>query len=189
MNCVSGVSAIEFALIAPLLISLFICGAEIEDAVIVLRKVTDMSHTVANLTTQYETMTTDDASLVLAATLLVMNPYSTSTAELIVSEISVGSGGTGTVVWSCGLNRTPRALNSTVTVPSTTNSDTTSYLIYGESWYTYTPVVISTVIPGFAIPDLPMYESLYMVPRQSTSIPLTIGTGSSDVTCNYPSSS
>ncbi|NHN83768.1 pilus assembly protein [Acetobacter musti] len=202
-NCRRGVSAIEFALVAPVLIILFICGAEIEDAVIVMRKVTTASHTIANLTTQYETMTTDDASLVLAASLLVLEPYSTNPAEMVVSEVSVGSSGTGTVVWSCGLNRAARALNETVTLPAGTDSTASSYLIYGEAWYDYLPPVLSSYLPKFSGSGqsspytLSMYESLYMVPRQSSSIPLTAGSGSGDVSltsgsatvkCNYSSS-
>ncbi|NHO31730.1 TadE/TadG family type IV pilus assembly protein [Acetobacter fallax] len=196
LACRRGVSAVEFALLAPILITMFVGGTEIEEAVVVLRKVTSTSYTVANLTTQYDTMTTDDAAIILEAAQMVLQPYPTSSAQTVVSEISVGSSGQGTIIWSCGLNHAPHTLNANITLPAGTDSSGSAYLIYGESWYSFTPPVISQFMPTVSGTgqgnsySLPMYENLYMVPRQSTSIPLTAGSNtSSGVTCTYPSSS
>ncbi|GBQ92573.1 Flp pilus assembly protein TadG [Acetobacter nitrogenifigens DSM 23921 = NBRC 105050] len=163
----SGVAAIEFALAAPVLILLMVGAYELEDALTVSRKVTTVAHTIANLATQYTSMSDSDADLVLQASELVLQPYSVATAQLIVSEVSVSTSGDATIVWSKGLNATPRATGSSVTLPSGT-STTTSAVILGEVTYTYTPPLANSVIP-----KLTMYQSLYMAPRQSSTIPLS----------------
>lgn len=191
-DCRRGVSAIEFAVLAPVLISLLVCGAEIEDAVVALRKVTGVVHTMANLTTQYETMSTSDVSLVMNASLLVLEPYSQSPAQITLTEVSISGDGTGKVVWSCGLNATPHDLGAIVSVPgNSSDSDSDGgYLIYAEARYKYTPWVM---LPKFSIPQIPLYQTLFMAPRQSTSVPLSAASGdssssSSSVNCLYQSS-
>ncbi|MFT8718623.1 pilus assembly protein [Acetobacter sp.] len=178
-DCQQGVVLVEFALMLPFLLMLLIGGTAIEEAVIVSRKVTGAVHTLANVTTQYTSVADEDLSLILSASTLVIEPYPTANAQLIVSELSVTSGGTGTVVWSRALNATPRAVGSTVNVSSSavsgsssdsssSSTTTTTYLIYGEVIYNYTPRIASSYIS-----PIQFYNSLFMVPRRSTSIPLT----------------
>ncbi|NHN88499.1 TadE/TadG family type IV pilus assembly protein [Acetobacter conturbans] len=179
--CRDGVAAIEFALLTPILIVMIIGGATVEEAIVVSRKVTAAAHTLANVTTQYTSVSTDDLSLVLSASTLVLEPYPSTPAKLIVSELSVTSDGTGTVVWSNAVNTTARAVGSTISVPATavsssssdsssssSTTSTTTYLIYGEVTYDYTPRMANAYISG-----IQFSESLFMVPRRSDSIPLT----------------
>ena len=47
-----GASAIEFAILLPLMVTLYISGFEISQAVSIYRKVTIIAHTVADLVAQ-----------------------------------------------------------------------------------------------------------------------------------------
>lgn len=171
-----GVAALEFALMAPILLIMLIGGTALEEAVVVSRKVTAAAHAIADVTTQYTSVATTDLSLVLQASTLVLEPYPSTTAKMTVSEIMVPpNGGSGTVVWSQALNTDPRGVGSTVSIPagSTTSTSDNTYLILGEISYNYTPRVANNIVPGITF-----YQSLFMVPRRSTSIPL--GSSSSD---------
>ncbi|MBV1836460.1 pilus assembly protein [Acetobacter estunensis] len=174
-RCQRGAAAIEFALLLPVLVMMLVGGITLEDAVIVSRKVTAAARTLANVTTQYTTMAESDVSLVLSASKLVLEPYSTTPAGMVVSELSVTSAGTGTVVWSrASGTATARATGSTVTVPTDSSTASTSYLIYAEVSYAYVPSLAS----AFMSKNLTLSEKLFMVPRRSTSIPLTSSSGS-----------
>lgn len=170
-----GVAAVEFALIAPILLIMLIGGTALEEAVVVSHKVTAAAHSIADVTTQYSTVANTDLSVILSASTVVLEPYPTTSAKMVVSEVQVASGGgTGTVVWSQALNTGPRAIGSTVSIPAasaSSDSDTT-YLILGEVTYNYTPRVANKFVPGITF-----YQSLFMVPRISTSIPLTSSSG------------
>ncbi|MCH4090686.1 TadE/TadG family type IV pilus assembly protein [Acetobacter sp.] len=165
-----GVAAVEFALITPILLIMLIGGTALEEAVVVSRKVTGAAHALADVTTQYTSVADSDLTLALQASTLVLEPYPSSSAKMTVSEIMVASNGqSGTVVWSRALNTDPRTVGASVAIPagSTTSTSGGTYLILGEISYNYTPRVANNIVPGITF-----YQSLFMVPRRSTSIPL-----------------
>jgi Flp pilus assembly protein TadG len=67
-----GASAIEFALLAPLMIGLYIGCVEISEGIAADRKVTLTAGAVANLTAQVTTITPADMSNILAASTAIM---------------------------------------------------------------------------------------------------------------------
>jgi len=78
-----GASAIEFALLAPLMLGLYIGCVEISEGVAADRKVTLTAGALANLTSQVTTLTTTDMSNILNASIAIMNPYTGSVAAKI----------------------------------------------------------------------------------------------------------
>ena len=78
-----GVSAVEFALIAPLMLGLYIGCVEISEGVAADRKVTLTAGALANLTSQVTTLTTADMSNILNASTAIMNPYTGAVAAKI----------------------------------------------------------------------------------------------------------
>jgi Flp pilus assembly protein TadG len=62
-----GVSAVEFALLALLMIALYFGSVEVSDGVIADRKVTLTAAALANLTAQVPTISTSDMSNILDA--------------------------------------------------------------------------------------------------------------------------
>jgi len=152
-----GVSAVEFALIAPLMVSLYLGCVEISDGVSAQRKVTLIASTVANLTAQSTTLSTTDVSNILDASTAIIYPYSSSTLKMTVSCIAIDANKNATVKWSVTRNGT--ALSGSVTLPTALQVANTQ-LVYSQASYGYQPAV------GYTITGtLTLSEQMYMMPR------------------------
>jgi len=162
----SGVSAVEFAMLLPLMLTLYLGAVEISQAVGVDRKVTLTTRTVADLASQATTINNTDMSNLLNASAAVIIPYSTTNGQLkvTVSEVDVDANGTAKIAWSDTLGGTARAKGATVTLPAALNVANTS-LIWGEVSYTYTPT-IGYVVTG----SLNLSDQIYMRPRLSNTV-------------------
>lgn len=163
-----GVAAIEFALVAPILIVLYAGGFEIAQASTVYRKLTDTTVQLANVTSQYTTMSSTDVSNVLNASSQIMSPYSTGPLTVVLSEVETDSSGTtGTVQWSEPFQTTALSTSTKISMPSGFQQPN-SYYILAQTTYQYTPVIGSAFISPIA-----MSSQIFMLPRASSSIPYT----------------
>jgi len=150
-------SMVEFALIAPLMVSLYLGCVEISDGVSAQRKVTLIASTVANLAAQSTTLSTTDVSNILDASTAIIYPYSSSTLKMTVSCIAIDANKNATVKWSVTRNGT--ALSGSVTLP-TALQVANSQLVYSQVSYGYRPAV------GYTITGtLTLSEQMYMMPR------------------------
>jgi Flp pilus assembly protein TadG len=80
-NDESGVSAVEFAMLLPLMLTLYLGTVEISQAVGIDRKVTLTSRTLADLTSQVSSLSSSDMSNVLNASSAVIAPYESEQAQ------------------------------------------------------------------------------------------------------------
>ncbi len=144
----SGATAVEFALIAPLLIAIYFGAVELSSGFAVNRQVSLVTSTAASLIAKQSAITTAQMSDYLSASTAIMSPYSDSGIKITVSCLSVASG-QGTVSWSATLNGTARAAGSTVTVPSAVSGE--SKLVLSEVSYPYTPVVGYYLVGGLTL--------------------------------------
>jgi Flp pilus assembly protein TadG len=159
-----GVSAVEFALLLPMMLTLYITGTEISNAVAIDRKVSITARTVADLVSRSTTVSTGDMTDILAAASAVIAPYSATRIIVTVSQVYTDNNGNTTVTWSCTFQGTARTVGQPLTLPSqlVTNN---SYLIWGEAQFSYTPP-IGYVISG----TLNLKDQIYMAPRMSASV-------------------
>ena len=70
-----GISAVEFAMLAPLMVVLYLGGVEISQAIAVDRKVTLVARTLGDLVAQTSSVTTTDITNILSASAAVVQPY------------------------------------------------------------------------------------------------------------------
>jgi len=159
-----GVSAVEFAMLLPLMLTLYLGAVEISQAVGIDRKVTMTSRTVADLASQVTSISNSDMSNILNASSAVIAPYDPSKLKVTVSQVSIDNNGNATVSWSCTQGGTARTIGSSVTLPSALKIANTS-LIWGEAAYLYKPA-IGYVVTG----TLNLSDQIYMRPRLSNSI-------------------
>jgi|SRR5215469_5674568 len=158
-----GLAAIEFALLLPVMLLLYLGAFEISQAVSVKRQVTLTASTVANIVTQYASISASQTMPdILNASAAVLTPYSVSKAVVTVSCIAIDANGKATVTWSQALNGTARTVGSVVNLPAGLSVPNTS-LVLGETSYAYTPV-----IDFMHIGTLNLYSSVYMLPRSSS---------------------
>ena len=154
-----GVSAVEFALLAPLMIGLYLGCAEISDGIGADRKVSLAAATLANLASEVTSISTSDMTNILNASAAIITPYSASHLKATLSCIRIDSQGRATVAWSATLNGTARTVGASITIPSAL-AVPSSQLLFGEASYDYTPTVGYTITGTLTLSD-----KMYMAPR------------------------
>jgi Flp pilus assembly protein TadG len=162
-----GVSAVEFAMLLPLMLTLYLGTVEVSQGIAADRKVTLTARTVADLVAQVSSINNTDMNNSLNAAAAVISPFSINNLKVTVTSVAIDAAGNATVAWSDALNGTPRAVGSTVTVPTALNTPNSS-LIWSEVQYTYTPT-IGHVVTG----TLNLKDQIYMRPRLSESVART----------------
>jgi Flp pilus assembly protein TadG len=155
-------SAIEFAIIAPLLITLYFGCVEITDGIAADRKVTLTAGALANLTSQSQTISADGMTNILNASAAIIKPYSVGNLAATISCLKIDTAGIVKVKWSRTLNGTERAIGSTVTLPDAALvvPDKETYLVWAEVSYNYAPVVGYTITGSISLTD-----QMFMSPR------------------------
>jgi Flp pilus assembly protein TadG len=159
-----GVSAVEFAIVLPFMLTLYLGGVEVGDGMAIQFKTTIAARTVSDLASQYLTISDTDMSSILSAASSVVAPYSATSMAVTVSEITTDSKSKATITWSNSLNGTAHACNSVVTLPTNLQTPNIS-LIWGEVTYPYKPQM-GYVLTG----TINIYQSVYFYPRLANSI-------------------
>ncbi len=162
-----GVSAVEFAMLLPLMMTLYLGTVEVSQGVGADRKVTLTARTICDLVSQVSSIGNSDMTNALNASSAVMTPYPVSNLKVTVSSVKIDANGKATIVWSDTLNGTARTVGATVTLPTALNVANT-YLIWSEVQYTYKPL-IGYVVTG----TLTLKDQIYMRPRLSDSVTRT----------------
>lgn len=155
----SGVSAVEFALLLPIMVLLFLGGVELSDALTVQRKVTHVTSSLSDLVTQSKTISKKDMNNILDAAASIIAPYSESRLKIKVSGVAIDDKGKATVSWSEALNDTPLAKNSSITLPAAVTQPST-FIITAEVHYDYQPT-IGYVLTG----AIDLADKFYLRPR------------------------
>jgi Flp pilus assembly protein TadG len=157
-----GVSAVEFAFIAPVMIGLYLGCAEISDGVAADRKVSLISDALANLSSQVTTISATDMTNILDASGAIISPYSASNLKMTLSCLKISSTGVAKVQWSATRNGTARTVGSTYSFSSSTTALAVpnSWLLLAEVSYAYTPTVGYTITGTLNLTD-----QMFMGPR------------------------
>jgi Flp pilus assembly protein TadG len=159
-----GTSAVEFAVLLPLMLIMYFGSIQITDAISADRQVTLVASTVAEITSQYSQVSSTDVSNILGAASAVLAPFPVANASVTLSSVTIDASGNATVAWSSSLNGTQRSGTVTNLIPQGLLVPNTS-VIWGEATYNYKPV-IGWVITG----TLQMYDQIFLRPRQSNSV-------------------
>lgn len=184
-----GVSAVEFALVAPVMLVMLFGSAEASLAITVDRKVTLATSTVADLVAQQETLDCATLRQIMNVTRTVFTPYPNAPAVIRVASVAMDSG-TPKVEWSRMVDSggncvTSPALpvGSTISIAGNTGAGQSANLvqdlipagggvILGEVEYPYTSVGTS-----FFTNSITMRERAFLRPRKSPKVCLTGVTG------------
>jgi Flp pilus assembly protein TadG len=162
-----GISAVEFAMLLPVMMTLYLGTVEASQGIATDRKIELTAHALADLATQYTDITNADMSNILNAGAAIIAPYSANALQETVSEISINAQGVATVIWSDTLNGTALTVGQTVTVPASLVVPNT-YLIYAQTQYSYNPTY-GYVMTG----TLTLSDQSFMSPRESASVSRT----------------
>jgi Flp pilus assembly protein TadG len=162
-----GISAVEFALILPVMLTIYLGGNELSHALTIARKVTHVTSSLGDLVTQSKVLSATDVDKIFDAAKSIMTPYAT-TADLFkikLSGVRIDNNGKAWVDWSRALQDTPltqdapfNGLPAGVLVPNT-------HIVAAEVHYSYKPMLGYTLTGTFDLQD-----QFYLRPRLSESV-------------------
>ena len=166
-----AVAAVEFALILPLLLTLYIGSVELSSAITVDKRVATVSGSLGDLVARADgsisTSTVNDYFLAASAT---MAPYASTGVKQVVTSVYVDSDGVARVRWSRGYNGgTAHAYNEVYTMqPEFRDLARGGYVIIAEAALNYTPMFGIFFDTAFSL-----YHEYYFLPRFGEEITLT----------------
>ena len=160
----SGVAAVEFALLLPVMLGLYIGGLEFSDGFTVKRKVTNATSALGDLITRTEEITKAEMTDIFEAASAVIAPYDVGNLKIKVSGVAIDSESVATVEWGEAQNDTALAKGAPITLPDgVTLPD--SFLVVVEVHYNFDPA-IGYVITG----SIDISDTFYLKPRLSDSV-------------------
>lgn len=144
-----GVAAVEFAMIMPAMLAIYFGIVETGQAIMIDRKVTQLTRSLVDLTAQASTISNTEMSNIFDAAQTVMMPFTSVSPKMSVHHIVIDSAGVAKVCWSEQRNSTKLARGTTVTIPADVRLPNTSIMM-AQTSYDFTPVV-GWIIKGGAI--------------------------------------
>lgn len=175
-----GVAAIEFALIAPLLLTLYFVTMEVAQGIETNKKVSRVGSMVADLVGQQgRTVYKDDIDAIIQIGEAILKPYGRSTADTIIAGIDIDKYGNPKVRWSRqrvnGIFGRGPAKGTSITVPGDLKIPET-FLLQVTTRLDYRPIIAWTaekrtsvgLLGGFD--NINMAESYNLRPRMTTEM-------------------
>lgn len=164
----SGLAAVEFALILPILCVLWIGGVEITQGLSVDRRLNNLASSIGDLVARSKIVTYNDVSQIFDIAPAAMFPYGETGVQMRVAAVNIDSSGNAKVAWSRaeGITAYSANFNMNSVIPSVLRVADTQ-LIVAEVFYTYTPAV-GYVITG----ALPLNDRMFFVPRLVSKVQL-----------------
>lgn len=130
-----GISAVEFALLAPVMIAIYFGMAEFCQGFMAQKRMGHVSSMVADLVAQEETVAIANLDDIFDIGGLIMKPFSTTPLKQRVSSVT-RTAGVAKVDWSRGDGMTSRSVGSTVTLPADLIANGES-IVMSEATYDY----------------------------------------------------
>ena len=156
-----GVAALEFALLAPILIAFYFGMTEFCQGYMAQKRMGHVSAMVADLVSQEDIVTTVNLGDIFEIGELIMKPFPTTTLKQRVSSVTK-TAGVAKVDWSQGDGMTPRVVASTVTIPDDLIENGESIII-SETTYDYDSPV------DYLMPGLTRFSHTYYLRPRTTN--------------------
>ena len=172
----SAAAAVEFALILPLLLTLYLGAVELSSAISVDKRVSTVSGALGDLVARADsTISTTEVNDYFRAASATMAPYSSSNVKQIVSSVRVNTNGSTQVQWSYAYNGASDHANGTAyTLPAdlmklvTENWTRQGYVIVSEAQMSYLPLFGYFFNNAFSL-----YHQYFFLPRFGDEISCT----------------
>lgn len=155
----SGVSAVEFALLAPVMITLYFGSAEFCQGFMAQKRMGHATSQVADIVSQGGTLKADDLDDTFAVAQLIMAPFPSAPLKMRVSGVTRDSNGVAKIDWSRGSGLTALGVGAVVTVPAgmIANGEST---ILSEATYDYASPL------KYLLPNIVRFKhTFYLRPR------------------------
>lgn len=164
-----GIAAVEFALIAPILVLLY-CGlAELTMAMMADRRVAHTASVIADLVAQTPQVANSDLTDIFTVGGAILNPFPAAPLKMRITSVVADVNAVPKVAWSDGQGMAALPVNSTANVPANLLAAGDS-VVMAEVQYAYTSP-LQIVLPN----ALNFTSTYYLKPRRSPSVTLVAG--------------
>jgi Flp pilus assembly protein TadG len=174
LNDRSGLAAVEFAFVFPIMVVMYFGVVELSSAIAVDRKATQVARTLSDLTSQMASVVDADIMSFGEAAKAIMTPYSPTPLISSVTEVYVDkTSGVARVQWSKGLTISTTGVVTIATTAPHNPGDIVvlppglvvakgTFVIWGEVSYRYVPAI------GYVMAKtgIPFSDTAYTRPRQ-----------------------
>lgn len=159
----SGVAALEFALIAPMLLILYMGASQVSVGVTLNRKLQNVANTTADLIGQVDSTSKTEISSILKIARALVEPYDSAMVKIVISSVTIDANGRTTVDWSQAINGAKAyTKNKIYTLPTSFSQQRGRSFVVAEVEYTYQP------LGGFGLKSaIAMHEAAYFTPRNT----------------------
>lgn len=176
-----GVAAVEFAFIAPVLLSLYFVTMEVAQAIEANKKVGRIGSMVADLVTQQQSVKKTDLEAIMQIGGAILQPYNRTQPRVVITAIKISDEASpkASVAWSRkmvnGTFSQDQAKDTPVTVPERLLIRNT-FLVRVSGELDYRPVITWTAEQkaslglAAAFDNIQMSETYYLRPRMSSEI-------------------
>ncbi len=166
----SGMGAVEFALLMPLLIFVYLVSFELTIGLSVNKKVTNAASAVADLVTRQTAVDKTYLASMDDVVQAIFVPYGTSGLDLKITGIKIDSSNKATVAWSWENNGTaPYSVGNAITVPSSMLSADT-FLVHAELTIPHELLMYLPNMSGSEIKSITLGKDFYYRQRVGTEI-------------------
>jgi Flp pilus assembly protein TadG len=160
-----GIAAVEFSLILPILIVLWIAGVEVTGALSVDRRVNNFASSMGDLIARMKSVSYAQVNDIFDLSEAAMFPYPDTGMGMRITAIDIDDDGDAKVAWSRsrgGLTAYSKdaVVNSSVPDALRGEDNAGAQIIMSEATYSYTPAV-GYVITG----SLGLDDRMFFVPR------------------------
>lgn len=169
----SGVGAIEFAILFPILVMLYIGAFEITIGLSVSKRASRAAGSVADIVTQQQNVTKSTLTQISSVANAIFVPYNTTKMQIKLTGITIDASANPKVLWSW--------TNTSTTAPYTANSavsgipadmlKASSFLVRSELSIPYRLLAFSPAFLPGNLQTLTISRTYYYRQRQNDSIP------------------
>jgi Flp pilus assembly protein TadG len=160
----AGVSAIEFALILPVMVISYFGVAEIGSFILADRKVTAVASTAADLVAQSTQVTNSGMADIMASLSVILQPFNANDAQIRITSVTADAAGTTKVAWSDAVRTSPRTVGAAMSVPAGLVPANQSVIV-AEISFTYKSVAGMYLANGITVSD-----TFYQKPRKTLAV-------------------
>jgi len=170
----TGMAAVEFALILPILITIWIGGVEVTQGLSVDRRLNNLASAIGDLVSRSKAINYAGVDAIFDIDEGALFPFSTASLSMRVTAVNIDATQKALVVWSrangtAGVRPDGENLNSLIDIKLRVAN---TQIIMAEVFYTYAPAV-GYVITG----DVALDDRVYFTPRRVQYLPLCDNNG------------
>lgn len=166
-----GIAAVEFALVVPVMLVMYMGSIELSDAITVDRRLSHVAGALGDLVSRADgSLPTTTLTDYFKASEGVLTPYKTNSLKQVVTLVYVDNSGDATVEWSQGYNGgVAHTEDAVFDLPDEmANIAHDSYVVVSEATYSYVPLMSYFFSTNFGLS-----KQYFYMPRYGKAINLT----------------